>query len=128
MSPYSSTMVFLAASGFLASILAMLALAPWYRTATGRILFLVKLATFLVLLLIALRVATDLEDGLWWIEIGRAIAYTGAAVAGWGVTAVIVRAQMKNRSSIEKELWTKDPQKKEWESADRRSTADQKKE
>lgn len=110
MSAYSQVMAYTATLGFLASFLVMGVLTPWYRSWTGRVLFMVKLTTFLVLLLVSLRLAFGDYP---YIETVRGFIYTAASLSGWGVAFVILRAQLLGRRNrlknmMEKHLWIKD--------------------
>lgn len=90
---YQEFMLTMGMLGFALSVLILLVLVPFYRRASGVILFSVKVNTLLLLATIFLTV--KFGSGFTGQSVIRDIVYTTTAVSGFAISALILRAQVR---------------------------------
>lgn len=95
-------------------------LAPWYKTRTGTTLFLVKVAFFIILVLILMSYY-DVSGTV--VDVLRFIAYPLTTITAVSLLAVIIKVQIVGaRRGVDADLFSKHPDTtpEPWDGVDRR--------
>jgi hypothetical protein len=99
-------------------------LAPWYRTRTGATLFLVKVAFFIILVLINLG-RYGIDGAI--VDVLRFIAYPLTTITAISLLWVMIEAQVVGpRRGVDRDLFQKhQPEPEKWDGVERRKVHDE---